>query len=219
MRKTLLIILVFVILSASVYLFLNQKPTGNFIYDDDVEVSVNGDKITSQDVNDVYDKIPEEIRLETSKKDVLDDLIDQKLLLQEAEDKGIYATEEEVDNYLEQIKLSTGVEGNFEKIIADAGFTLEDYKESLKELITVSKLLDEVLDLQNVNVTDAEVNDYISANQDLQQISEDEIDLDFLTVRIRQKLILDKQQELVDNYIQSLKDKAEIEIRGGIVSD
>lgn len=70
---------------------------------------------------------------------ILESLIIQELLVQEATNRGIEVTDEEVTNQVQAIKDSTyaGDEAAYEAALADAGYTAESYKEAVKEQLLI----------------------------------------------------------------------------------
>jgi hypothetical protein len=195
---------------------LTVKPASEFVYKENLELKVNGEQITAKDVEIQYKRIPAESKGNVTKDQVLEALVDQKLLLQEAGKKGIEAKDEDVDKYLEQTRTFSGLnETALEQQISKSGYTLDEYKSSVKDLLTESKLLNQELDLKNVQASDADVNNFIQKNKDeFQNIfsegNKTEIE-SMVKNRVKQKLTQEKQQVLVKNYIESLKKNAKIE--------
>jgi hypothetical protein len=236
MRKIYPALIVFVIL-ISVYFFFNLynpgspgkidvfskenltvKPAGEFVYKENLELKLNGEQITARDVDKQYERIPPESRGNVTKDQVLEALVDQKLLLQEADKKGITAADEEVDKYLGQVRTSRGLDENaLNQEISKSGYTLDEYRNNVKDLLTESKLLNQELDLKNVQASDADVNNFIQENKDeFQDVFSEGNNTDIESLvknRVKQKLTREKQQALVKNYIESLRQKAKI--KGG----
>ena len=178
------------------------------------DISVNGETITQEEIDSAYENLPDEVKQGVTKENITESLVAQTLLLQEAESKGIVTTEEEVDLYIEQLQALGFDDNELQKFLADQGYTLDEYRESIKDLITVSKLLDQELDLQNVQATEGDVNSYIQENQGEVQELFDEGGSEFENIfreRVKQQLTQEKQQEIVNNYIESLKQNAQIE--------
>ncbi len=198
---------------------LTVKSVNEFHYKENLEMKVNGEQITAKDVEKYYEKIPAQSRENITKDQVLEALVDQKLLLQEAGKKGIAATDEEVDKYLGQVKTLGGLnENTLKQEISKSGYTVDEYRNNVKDLLTESKLLNQELDLKNIQASDEEVNNFIQKNKDeLQDILSEgnstEIE-SMLKSRVKLKLTQEKQQVLVKEYIESLRKKAKIEGEG-----
>ena len=159
-------------------------------YKSDLVVSVNGNKITAQDVDAQYEKIPPEMRTNITKDQVLNSLIDEKILLLEAIKKGITTTDEEVDQYIDQIKsVNNFDDATLEEKISEQGYSIDEYRQSVKNLLTESKLLTQQLNLQNIKASDSEVNDYLQKNQETFQDFYNENNPELLTM-LKEKIQL-----------------------------
>src|SRR3989304_3130545 len=113
MRRLYPAIIVFAIL-ISAYLLFNSydsqpalTPIDKLVYKEDLELNVNGERITAKDVETQYEKIPDEIKGNLTKDKLLESMITQKLLLQEAGRNGITVDDEDVEKYLEQVRAFT----------------------------------------------------------------------------------------------------------------
>ena len=72
----------------------------------------------------------------------LNDLINEKILLMEAEKEGITVSTEEVDEYFDLIYREYGDRTEFEEFIQKEGLKLKDIKESLAKDLKIFKLLE-----------------------------------------------------------------------------
>ncbi|VVB86877.1 Chaperone SurA [uncultured archaeon] len=197
---------------------LTAKPASEFVYKENLELKLNGEQITARDVDKQYERIPPESRGNVTKDQVLEAIVDQKLLLQEADKNKIAATDEEVNKYLGQVRTSSGLDENaLNKEISKSGYTIDEYKNNIKEMLTESKLLNQELDLKNAQASEADVNNFIQKNKDeFQDVFSEGNNTDIESLvknRVKQKLTREKQQALVKNYIESLRQKANI--KGG----
>lgn len=107
---------------------------------------------------------------------ILNILINDEVFLQGAERDGALATDQEVESYVSQLKsqLESQVgakisDADFESYIAsNTGMTLAEYKEGIKESLTVQKyvLQEKSAELQNINTmpTDSQVEDFYRKN-------------------------------------------------------
>lgn len=96
----------------------------------------------------------------------LDKLIQDKLLLQEAEKQKLTPSKEEIDNNLKQIKESYGKEEDFKKALDQFKLTEED----LKELVTVETAKKNLFDKVTADVkkpTDEEISKYYDEHKDV----------------------------------------------------
>lgn len=107
------------------------------------------------------------------RKDILEGLVTEKVVLQRAKEKGISVTREEVDaalgKDLEAVRKRFGSAEEFESTLAEEGLTLESYKESLREerekQLIQEKFMQE-LKLAPKHVSEEEVRQYFEENRE-----------------------------------------------------
>ena len=87
----------------------------------EVVASVNGDKITEGDVFNAMMTIPAVTRSRVTKPMIIDDLINQKLLVQEAENQGVTLNDSEFNTL-------------FEQSLAKSNLTMDQLKDQLKKM-------------------------------------------------------------------------------------
>ncbi len=96
----------------------------------------------------------------------LEQLIDQKFQIQEAERLGYEVTKEEINEAIENIKNKYSLTDNeFEASIKKEGMTFEEYKEKLSEQILISKFLNRQI-RSKIVISDEEIKRYIELNKD-----------------------------------------------------
>jgi len=138
--------------------------------DTDVMAKVSGYKITRAEVDKTFNEqiagtqqklSPEQdqmLRLQ-----ILQQLIGLRLYLQKAEKLGIVATDEDVDNRVNQAKaLSTREE--FEKKLQEMGVTESDYRQEIRKNLTIEKLLNKEI-ASKVTISDADLQNYYNEHK------------------------------------------------------
>lgn len=87
------------------------------------------------------DTTADDVKLE-ARNSMLNSMITQELLLQEAEKRGITVTDEEVETYIADLVENQygGSEAELETAVKQAGMTMEYYKKAQKEELTLTKL-------------------------------------------------------------------------------
>lgn len=75
------------------------------------------------------------------KKGILEDLIEEKLLLIEAQNTGITIKEKEIDFEVNKLKEKLGIQKHFEELLAEQNVTEEEFRESLKKQLLLKKLI------------------------------------------------------------------------------
>jgi len=112
----------------------------------------------------VLDRIKDELDNIIEKqggKSILDSLITDTLIKNEAKKKGIIISEDEVNQEIKTIEASvTEQGGTLEQALLQQGMTKESLRESVKNQKIIEKLFADKL-----KVTDAEVNKYIAENE------------------------------------------------------
>ena len=138
----------------------NRQPT-----DKDVMAKVNGYKVLRSEVDKLYNtqignspQKPSAEEEEAARLNILRSIIDIQLHLQKAEKLGIVATDDEVDTKFNQTKAPYSSE-EFQKKIKDLGFTETEFKQQLRNTITINKLLNKEFG-SKVTISDSEIQNY-----------------------------------------------------------
>jgi foldase protein PrsA len=136
----------------------------------EVVAEVNGDPITKEEL---YTAMYEEFAGgQTFGERTLEQLIQRKLVEQEAKKQNISFSDAEVeakiDEELEKWKQDFGSEEQFELLLNQSGMTLEQLKESLKKELPFSMMLEKLFEDQ-IEITDEEIADYYEQYQHLFQ--------------------------------------------------
>lgn len=139
---------------------------------DRIVAIVNDDTITLSELNEALGPYAGQIReslYESEKKrkmlfklreDILNRMIDQKLTDQESKRLGVSVHEGEVDKRIEQVKREHFfTEEELKKAIAAEGYTLEEYREQIKEQMLRIRLIN-VEVKSKIAITEKEIRDY-----------------------------------------------------------
>src|SRR5579872_1575916 len=138
--------------------------------DSDLMAKVNGYKILRSEVDKMYkrqiagatQKLTNE-QQEALRLEVLRQLISLQLYLQKAEKLGIVATEDEVENKVNQAKAPYTKE-EFQKKLQDMGLTEEDYKAEVRRNLTIDKLLNKEIN-SKVTISDPDIQAYYNEHK------------------------------------------------------
>jgi peptidyl-prolyl cis-trans isomerase C len=95
---------------------------------------------------------------------VLEELIDQELLWQEAKRQGFVATAAEVDQALDEVRRGYDSDFAYQMELERNGFTPESYREDMKRRISVRHWVQETL-AKDIVVSDDEIHEFYVANQ------------------------------------------------------
>jgi|GEM_PF-1508853 len=134
--------------------------------DSDVVVIVNGDPITEGELDLQLNLLPDQYKQQLSKEEVLSQMIDERLLLQEASKRGIAVTEQDIDAaYQELLTRGNLSEEQLAANLDSFGLTTADLRTMLFRQLTVDLLFRETVN--ESAVSDAEAQSFYDENQEL----------------------------------------------------
>ncbi len=88
------------------------------------------------------DRLERRERIQEVFRKVLEKLIEEKLIDQEAKKSGIKVTSKEIEGSIEELRRQNAVDQeNFEKLLAAEGLTLEAFKKEIEKRILRTKLI------------------------------------------------------------------------------
>ncbi|HVZ11582.1 MAG TPA: SurA N-terminal domain-containing protein [Patescibacteria group bacterium] len=162
-----------------------------------IVATVNGKQITRIDLIHQLEK--------KDGKTVLDSMVTEQLILQEADKRKITASNDEVKSEISSIEKSVSAQGqSLDMVLAQQGMTRDDLNEQVKLQVLLKKMVGPQ------PVSDREVQDYIDQNKDsLQQ--EGSTDPAKLNEQVKQSLEQQKVGEKVQTLVSSLQSKAKID--------
>jgi len=161
----------------------------------EVAVLVNGQPIYQADVDEEFATLIPEQRETTTTLEVLDFLIEKKLLLQEVLAEGIVVTQDEVDRLFTL---------EAQELMLDQGITKNYFMQRLAEQAAINKLLEQKTD-DNFFVKKEEVFQIYDLNYKDRNISFEDAEEEIL-LDLHDK----KRENLRVTYINSLKSNADI---------
>ena len=171
---------------------------------------VNGDIITLTELREISVPYLEKMKLKFSlendeeqieeiEKRILDQLIDEKLVKQEADRLEIVVDDKEVDIAVRDVMSKNNIaKDQFEQVLLEEGLTFEDYRKQLKDQMQKMRLLDQEIK-SKIQITEKEVEKYYKENMD-----------DYNTppeVRIQQILLI-IPSEASEQEINQIREKA-----------
>lgn len=163
---------------------------------------VNGEKIQREELNKRVEPLKKlyhtqyqmdfakqenQKTLQRLEKAVLEQMVQEKLLQQEAKKRGIVITEKEVDQaVVAWIEERFPTPGEAEVFLQKQGISQSDLREEGKNQLLVDKLSELVIDEKKLVVEEAEAKNYFTTHQDVYNVPE--------TVRARHILLKDKKK-------------------------
>ena len=161
MKRPIILLIIALTISSAYYFFKiykKQKPNANII------AIVNNEPISATDFKDKLHDIKsnyntnKNIDLSELKDIVLKRMIIEKMLLQEAEDKSITVTKDELNRYTNNIKQHYTTK-TFKQILLNQFKTMDSWEEDINKRLLIEKTLSKVI-IENINVTEKEIDLY-----------------------------------------------------------
>ena len=135
-----------------------------------VVATVNGKPIYRADLDKMFQaslnsspQKPSPEEADIRRLDVLKGMIENEILMQQAAKLNLLASDEDVNAKLTEIK-APYTEEEFNQHLKDMGITLDDLKKQIRQSLTATKLLNREIE-SKINITDAEIGNYYSANK------------------------------------------------------
>ncbi|MCM8812999.1 MAG: peptidylprolyl isomerase [Candidatus Omnitrophica bacterium] len=172
--------LIFFFLTAIV-LFLNANPVFAELQGAIVAI-VNGAPITNTDVDELIAPLFQQYKnsyqgdelkqkLAEARADILQQLIEDKLILQEAAKKKLKVEKEEVERLIDELRSNFPSSADFEAALKNQNTTLGEVRKRYEEQLLIKKAV-EVNVLSIVSVSPKEINDYYDREKDRFQTPE-----------------------------------------------
>lgn len=181
---------------------------------------INGEKIMKTDLDLRIEQAKETIQLQgvdlsdekvlaEIKKQMLDDMINEKILLQNAEKGGFIATVADVQAAYDQLVARYKTQEDFQKELVARKITEEEIKKNITREITLNNYIEKSVDLKSINSTDAEISDlyknYSAKQENMPKLEEIK---DQLANQVKQQ----KSRTMIFDFIEKLKNDADIKI-------
>lgn len=141
-------------------------------FENKIVAVINEDVITQADLDIALSSIIAEykgkypgnelaMKIEEARQEILKQMIEDRLILQEAKRRGVVVEDAEIEERLNNVKSRFSSDTDFDEAIEDAGVTSDTLKNRYKELIMMSKLVNHEV-REKVVVTPKEISDYYS---------------------------------------------------------
>ncbi len=139
---------------------------------------------------------------------LLEDLINLKLLTMVAKEKNYTVTDDEVEAEKVLLIEQFGGEESLNAQLEQLGISEDELRESMRDEIMIRKLLEDETDIETISVSDEEIQaTYEMAVGD----TEDAPPLEEVAELIRSELVNQKTVQIVEAYINEVRAEAEIE--------
>jgi peptidyl-prolyl cis-trans isomerase SurA len=142
---------------------------------DGIAIVVNNDAVLVSEINEVLMPLMQEYRQKFSGKElekrladlretIINQAVETKLILQVAREKGISASEKDIDGRIEIVKNRFPSEEEFFKVLSMKGTTYREYRDQVAEQVVVQQTVQNMVN-QDIEVLDNEIRDYYDKYQ------------------------------------------------------
>lgn len=133
---------------------------------DEVLVSVNGENIMLSNLDSHWNALNPNVRIQMTRDQVLEQIIEETLLLQQAKELDLEVTMEEVDDFISsQIAINGLSIDDLEVTLESRGSSLDELRDIYQKQLSIVKLFDQETK-DNLDVTDEEVEQYYNDNKE-----------------------------------------------------
>lgn len=185
-----------------------------------VAAMVNGEKITQGEADARFAAIissPQAEGIDLNNKEVLsglrsqilDELINTKLLLQGAAKVGIVADSKVVEDEVQLIITQIGGEEELKSRLIENDLTEAEFKKSIVEQFAIQAYIEANTDVEEVAVTEEEIETFY---EQITATSEDVPPLETIHDQIEAQLVSEKQLQIANIFISTLRDAAKINL-------
>lgn len=151
----------------------SKKPEAQKL-EDKVVAEVNGDKIYNSELEAQLSSVlgshasqfqgeEGQKMLEQFRKQILEQLIEYRLIVQQAKKEGFKVAKTDVDKRIDEIKKQFQSEADFKAALSQAGISESELPQKIEEQILAEKMLDKVF--KEIKVEESEMKDYYEKNK------------------------------------------------------
>ncbi len=208
-------IVVIIIIVGAIFFFISEKD----LDDTELLAMVNGEEVTRGDIQSTVEQIQTQYDaqgMDTSDPEIkgsleqqaLESYIQRKVILAYAEEMGIEVSQEELDERFDL--LVSQMFENDEQLkqgLAEAGLTISDVKENLKESMIMEALAEMEGDM---SVSEEQINERYALL--LEQYDEQLPPLEDITDDIEQEIRNELMSQIIEALIPEIMDRYEVEI-------
>lgn len=184
---------------------------------------VNDEEILGSDYNNALASIQGQMQLmgqdptskeatEQAKKQSIDSLVGQTLLLQEADKKSYKASQADINKQLDEIKKQFKTEKEFEAALKQSGMDMKTFETKIADEVKIKQYVEK--EVPAGKITDEEIQQmYDQYAEQAKSAGQEVPKLEDVKPQIEQSLYQQKQQEKLVQQIDKLKKNATINIK------
>jgi foldase protein PrsA len=177
--------------------------------DSNVLVLVNGEQITQDQLDAQWDALPVQTKTQLTKEELLDEIVREQLLLQRAEELGITATQEEVNEFITSQLGQTGATiDQFKEVLTAQGVDYTQIEEIYTNQLIIAKLFDQTITDDQIAATEEEIQNFYEENRDLFE-QEEQVTVRHILIQANEQVNESVVQERVDFILAGLENGTE----------
>jgi hypothetical protein len=203
---------------------VSENAVTSQLVDNTALVTVNGVAISERQVSEKIDaelrkvktRMPDQFIGQYKKElrsKIINEMTAQLLLDEQVKAKNITVSEQELTAYVEAMFHVSGAAAwqELKKMVTSRGQDFEQIKKEMPQILAREKLLSMRMP-QDSNIPETELRAYYTGHPQEFEANEPASQLPFDQVKdtIKQRVVQQKQKQLADKYIQTLKDQAKI---------
>lgn len=178
---------------------------------------VNGEEISQQELNDKFEQVKmfyqqQGMELEGEnevqiQKEVLDQLVNTKLISQAAAEEGFSTSQDEVQAQIEQIKEQYGNDEELNAVLEQNNLNLASLEKEIKNELTINKYLE-----SNIEAPSVSQDEIKEKYEQYKQQTENMPELEEVKSQLEEEIKSEKGQASISELVNKLKETSEIEI-------
>ncbi len=201
-KTTAYVIVAIIIIIALIFVYAKYYSKPVTTNENNIAAKVNDEVITFSELDKAYNSLPPQYRLMTSKKTLLNQMIEARVLYQEAKKQGISIGQEEAQQYISQLKIQNGLtDEQFAQALAKQNLTEEELTNQFVKQLTTQKFLNETI-LSKEVIADKDIKDYYNTNKSQFKVDE-QVSVRHILIGDK-NLTTEKQNETAQNLLKSI---------------
>ncbi len=182
-----------------------QEPAG------EAAAIVNGEEIPLAELNSRYDRLPANYKQTVTKQQLLDNLIDETLLIQKAEQEGVTVSDNDVKTLIQMLlQQNQMTEDELKFRLAQQNVSYDELKEIYRRELMITKLINQSV-ISKIEITEDEMQEFYENNSD-QLILPERINVSHILIchneslRCDSNLTKDEAEELAEDVRDMVND-------------
>jgi parvulin-like peptidyl-prolyl isomerase len=138
------------------------------------------------------------------KENILEQMIDEKLLLQKAKKEKIYITDAEVDQGIDEIRNRFTNEVEFRNEISKQGFKEDGFRDNVKNQLSVIKLINQNVRGKIAPPTEKEIGDYYKEHES-EMVTPEQVRVRHILVKVNEKVSQEEAKKKINEIYGKVK--------------